>query len=456
MTDPSFSIPHIEKDIHWLVQELGPRPAYSSEARLGALGIRDRLKDAGWEPKVAQLANNIVACKGNGQTLFLAHSDSVADSPGAIDNAVGVAALLELARSTEATNLCLGFPAQEELGLVGSRHMAAILEEWHPSPKDLKVVIALDLVGQGDLSVTGLSQDWGVSELNWLSTKGDISFEYGYQVVSRILPSYERSDHRSFAEKGYLSAHLLGRNQDGIFPEYHLSSDTEYDVAHIENLMLVLETIATSEPPEQSPEWQSGLVLGKQVLPFWLIWLVCLAAIVSGAKNFISLKVHSLNFLKIIGIWLTWGLLSNIPLWLGIFTPSIEETNALSITGLPANGWWHWSSIYLLVFLVALKIGQSFPRINASHFWKGSSTFWGGIFTLGLFIIDPVLAFPVAIATLFSLRFSFLLALGGAYWLSGGILREVAFWGVLPPYFWFIPTLLLIPAIFMNDDSSSQ
>lgn len=456
MTDPSFSIPRIEKDIQWLVQELGPRPAYSSEARLAALGIRDSLKESGWEPQVAQLANNIVACKGNGQTLLLAHSDSVPNSPGAIDNAVGVAALLELARSTEATDLCLGFPAQEELGLIGSHHMASILEEWHPAPKNLKVVIALDLVGQGELSVTGLSKDWGGSELNWLTEQGDISFEYGYQVVSRSLPSYERSDHRSFAAQGYLSAHLLGRNQDGIFPEYHQSSDTEYDVSHIENLMQVLESIVTSEPPEQSPEWQSGLVLGTQVLPFWLIWFVCLAAIAAGAKNFISLKVHGRNFLKIIGIWFGWGLLSNIPLWLGIFTPSIEETNALSITGLPANGWWNWSSIYLLVFLVTLKTVQVFPKLKLAQFWNGSSTFWGGIFTLGMVVIDPVLAFPVAVGTLISLRFPFLFALGGAYWLSGGILREVAFWGVLPPAFWFIPSLLLIPAMFVKDDSCSQ
>ena len=84
---------------------------------------------------------------------------------------MGVAVLLELARSTKAENLCLGFPAQEEIGLVGSRHMVSVLPEWHPNPKELQLVISLDLVGQGDLSITGLSQDWGVSELTWLQQR---------------------------------------------------------------------------------------------------------------------------------------------------------------------------------------------------------------------------------------------------------------------------------------------
>ena len=59
---------------------------------------------------------NIVACKGKGKTLFLAHTDSVSQSPGVIDNAVGVGILLEIARQTTVGDLCLGFPTAEEIG----------------------------------------------------------------------------------------------------------------------------------------------------------------------------------------------------------------------------------------------------------------------------------------------------------------------------------------------------
>ena len=446
MTDPSLSISRVEKDVQWLVQELGPRPARSSKARLAALGIRDRLKEAGWEPKVAQLANNIVACKGSGNILFLAHSDSVVNSPGAIDNAVGVAVLLELARSTKAENLCLGFPAQEEIGLIGSHHMASVLPEWHPKPKELQLVISLDLVGQGDLSITGLGQNWGISELTWLAAKGDITSQYGYQVVSRVLPSYERSDHASFANKGILAAQLLGSNQDGIFLDYHQKTDTKYDIQHIEKLLPILETMAVS-PPKQDPLWKSGLLFQNTVLPFWIIWPVCLGAIALGIKNFSSFKEHAINLVKLLGIWIGWAIFSNIPLWLGFFSSSIEEINCESITGIEANGWWMWAQFYPLVFLVTLKSLQLLPKLRKSDFWKGSSCFWGGLLTLILFVIDPVLAFPMGVATLLSRIHPFFLAFGGFYWISGSILRQISFWGVLPPFLWFLPALLLIPAI---------
>ena len=450
MTNPSFSISRIEKDIQWLIQDLGPRPAHSSNARLAALGIRDRLKEAGWDPKVAQLANNIVACKGNGQVLFLAHSDSVASSPGAVDNAVGVATLLELARATKAENLCVGFPAAEEIGLVGSRHMAAITEEWHPDSKKLALVISLDLTGKGQLSVTGLSTSWDASSLRWIASKGDIQSQYGYQVVSRILPDYERSDHASFASKGILTAQLLGSNEDGVFVDYHQADDTQYETQHIVELIQTLETIAISEPPQQEASWKSGLLLNDIVLPFWIIWPVCIGAVVMGLRTFSTPKQHCLNLLKMLGVWILWGALSNIPLWMMLLPSSIEETNAETITGIPANGWWSWANIYLPLLLIFLLVLQTLLTRKKSDIWSGSSSFWGGIFTLFMLIIDPLLAFPMAIATLLSRVHPFLLALGGAYWVSGGVLRQISFWGILPPFFWFLPALFLLPAIFVR------
>ena len=114
--------------------------------------------------------------------------------------------------------MCLGFPAQEELGLVGSTHLAQQIEKWHPDRSQLKLVVSLDLVGHGSLSVTGLGTDWDHDALHTLLDSNNIYSEYGYQVVSRLLPSMERSDHGPFAEVGFRSAQLLGRNEHGITP----------------------------------------------------------------------------------------------------------------------------------------------------------------------------------------------------------------------------------------------
>ena len=35
----------------------------------------------------------------------------------------------------------------------------------------------------------------GEDQLHWLFGNADVQSEYGYQVVSRVLPSRERSDH---------------------------------------------------------------------------------------------------------------------------------------------------------------------------------------------------------------------------------------------------------------------
>ena len=153
------------------------------------------------------------------------------------------------------------------------------------------------------------------------------------------------------------------------------------------------------------------------------------------------------QLLKLLSVWIGWALCSNILLWLHIFPSSIEELNGESITGIPANGWWTWASFYPLVFLISLKSLQSIPRLKKSGFWKGSSSFWGGFLTLILLLIDPVLALRLGVATLLSRIHPFFMAFGGVYWISGSILRQISFWGVLPPVLWFLPALFLIPAI---------
>ena len=59
--------------------------------------------------------------------------------------------------------------------------------------------------------------------------------------MSRVLPSYERSDHASFANKGILAAQLLGSNQDGIFLDYHQKQTLNTMVQHIEKLLPILK-----------------------------------------------------------------------------------------------------------------------------------------------------------------------------------------------------------------------
>ena len=411
---------------------------------MAALGIQARLEEAGWTTMVAQLPNNIVACKGNGATLFLAHSDTVPGSPGTIDNAVGVATLLELARTTTASDLCLGFPAQEEIGLIGSRQMVEVLEKWHPNASDLGVVLALDLVGHGTLSITGLGQRWGQNQLQWLYEHASIHSEYGYQVVSRTLPSNERSDHAPFTDNGYLAAHLLGRNKDGIFPAYHQPTDTDFDPSSVTHLISVLESIATASdtaPQHRSP-LDDSVVLMQQVVPGWLVWGICLVSIASGISRSVSLWSLCFGLLKTLGVLVLLGILSNLLLYAVPFQSTPIEQNVLRVVGLPANGWWNAAPWIALVFL------SVFLLIHWSGKVRGDTKLIGALSTLLLLFMDPILAFPMAVATLCCRLWSPLIVLGGIYWIQPAILRELSFHGLIPPTAWVLCTVFLIPTLF--------
>lgn len=232
-------------DIHSLVEEIGPRPAGSAAADHAAAFVLRRLEEMGWQASGRVdpgLGSSIWACNGRAERLFIAHTDSVhAQVPGAIDNAAGVALLLALAKD-QPLHTCLLFPAAEELGLLGSKALAA---EGLFQPR---LVVALDLVGQGDLSVTGLGPSWGDDAIAWLAG-APLRQPYAYRVFSRLFPWMERSDHAAFLGPDVLSLQLLGRGPAGVFWAYHTAQDR---MAQVEERAL-LDTLTALRWLAQKP-----------------------------------------------------------------------------------------------------------------------------------------------------------------------------------------------------------
>ncbi|MEC7985563.1 MAG: M28 family peptidase, partial [Myxococcota bacterium] len=399
------------------------------------------LRSAGWDTQYIQLAGNVIACRGKGHYLFLAHTDTVAASPGAVDNGAAVATLLELARKTEAQDLCLGFPVGEELGFIGSSQFISYIDKWHPNADDLRLVLSLDLVGHGELSISGLSRSWDNPQLRWLQQFPNVHSEYGYQVVSRILPHMERSDHRPFADEGYLSALLLGRGPDGVFPLYHQKEDTQTDSASIQTLVETLESIATSTPPDvPNPSFSNAtLYYSGMTFPSFLIWPILFAAIGVGLRDIPSFKESLFALGK--------GIVSLIPCSLillsltqtNLFSISLEEQTTASIFRLPTTGWWNaapYASAAMLLGLLLLR-------------WKlkpsGSAPLLCSFATILTLLLDPLLALPFGLATLLSTLSPWFAVFGGLYWLQPAILRELSFHGLLPSFLWPILFILILP-----------
>lgn len=219
--------------------------------------ITTELKKSGWTPKLERFAEgvNIVAQrlgtdKQAGTILVGAHYDSVFQSPGADDNASGVAVVLEVARllGTEATprTLKLVLFDKEEAGLLGSRAFAA--KKTHL--KDLQGAIIMDMVSYACYTPgcqkypTGLPITPPSDKGDFLAVVGDTEHlpllnSFGQNVRSPQLPAVLtvpiplkglltpdtlRSDHAPFWYQG-VGAVLVTDTANLRTPHYHKPSD---------------------------------------------------------------------------------------------------------------------------------------------------------------------------------------------------------------------------------------
>ncbi|WP_448597684.1 M28 family peptidase [Thermoleptolyngbya sp.] len=183
--------------------------------------------------------------------LIGAHYDAVPGSPGADDNASGVAVLLELGRSLSASPAChpvwlVAFDL-EEFGMLGSHHCA---EQFYAQGQRLRLMLSLEMLGYCD-SQPG-SQKYPADffyrlyprEGNFLALVGNPAVTLDMQHLSRslrqvggvpahwfpapnrakALPDLRRSDHAPFWDLGY-PAVMITDTADQRNPHYHQASD---------------------------------------------------------------------------------------------------------------------------------------------------------------------------------------------------------------------------------------
>ena len=179
--------------------------------------------------------------------LVAAHYDGPLGSPGADDNATGVAALLELARrwarNPPRRPVWLVAFDQEEWGMVGS---AALARELRASGQRLQLMLSLEMLGY-----TAAEQRYPVAAMRAVyGSRGDfialvantgaaallpgLSRAMGAHVKTkvlpvpfqgRLLPDVRLSDHSPFWDAGY-NAVMVTDTSFMRNPHYHQSSDT--------------------------------------------------------------------------------------------------------------------------------------------------------------------------------------------------------------------------------------
>lgn len=455
---PDAPLVRMEQDLRWLVEELGPRPSGSLAELRAAQGVRERLADAGWTSVDVGPAGNQVACRGRPDRLFLAHVDTVPESPGAIDNGAAVALLLELARDEAPHDLCVGFPVQEELGLVGSRVMAeAALQGAPPFTEGLPgLVVSMELVGQGELALMGLGPQWGDQRLAWLdhSLAPLPRVPMPYRIYSRQLPWAERSDHGPFGLLGVPALLLLGQGRGEVYARYHQPSDRAWEGPALVAALETLRQLAAAPlPPAEgvAAPWSrpeeplgAGVFIGGWRLPSAVVWGLLGLALLSGA-----VELRHRRLWRELPRQLGTGLLGAVVGGLlmagvargGLLEPGAGEAAAWDIFGLPASGWWTAAPLATVLGLVGL-LGTA--RLLGP---RGSAPLAGALCTGLAWLVGPVFALPFAVGALLSRLHPWAALLPVLVLLRPDGLRQLAFHGLLPPVAWGVVLILGWPAV---------
>lgn len=231
---------------------------YTQESRDRARDyLTQSLKKFGWSPTLQPFDGgvNVFAQRQGtdpkaGAILVAAHYDTVAVSPGADDNASGVAVVLEVARlfgsHPTPRTLQVAFFDQEELGLRGSMAFAA--NEAHL--ENLRGAIIMDMVGFACYTAgcqrypSGLPIILPTDRGDFLAVVGDLehlpllnAFQQSGQsslppvlmlpvpLKGMLMPDTLRSDHAPFWYGG-VGAVLLTDTANLRSPHYHQPSDT--------------------------------------------------------------------------------------------------------------------------------------------------------------------------------------------------------------------------------------
>ncbi|MDZ7961244.1 MAG: M20/M25/M40 family metallo-hydrolase [Aulosira sp. DedQUE10] len=253
------------------IQKLNfPRNTIAARSRT-RIYITTELRKLGWTPKLEKFSEgvNIFAerqgtKKAAGAILVAAHYDTVAFSPGADDNASGVAVMLEVARLLGSRptprTLQLAFFDQEEAGLLGSKAFVSKAARL----QNLRGVIVMDMVGyacytagcqqyptglpvtppsdQGDfLAVVGdtehlpLLNAFQNSQTNppTALNKGDSNLpavlKLPIPLKGLLTPDTLRSDHAPFWYQG-VGAVLVTDTANLRTPHYHQPSDVPANI----------------------------------------------------------------------------------------------------------------------------------------------------------------------------------------------------------------------------------
>lgn len=179
---------------------------------------------------------------GRDWVVLGAHFDTVARSPGANDNATGVAMVFAVARylaalPCRAHNVAFVLFDEEESGLVGSKAFARKLERDGVSVRAVHTVDQMGWDRNGDRLIELERPDAGLADL-YRAAAADLGV-----AIPIAVTSTSSSDHSSFRPRFPAVGITEGYRSGDTTPDYHRPTDT-HDKVDFEYLRTTTELVA--------------------------------------------------------------------------------------------------------------------------------------------------------------------------------------------------------------------
>ena len=348
---------------------------------------------------------------GDSSVLLSAHYDSVPAGPGISDDAIGVAAVLEIARALK----CLPPPRHpvilliddgEEAGLLGAQAFV----RSHPWARAVRAAVNLDARGTSGPSLmfeTGSANRWAVrlfaSAASHPSTN---SIDY---TVYKRLPN--DTDFTVFKEAGYQGLNFAFI---GDVSHYHTPLDNIANASHAslqhqgENALssvLALANAGLSNIPAGEAVYfdfiQAAIVRFAAGWAIPLAFLVLLALALEITWLFRTKRLLPRELVWALLLWLAIAVAT--PLLALLLRASLRFVGAISVDWVahpfPLEMAF-WSLPVAVLFTLGILLG---PRAGFWGFWAGVSIFWGLllVFTAWLAVgLSYVFLIPAGITAL--------------------------------------------------------
>jgi len=206
------------------------------------------------------VATKIGAVYPNSYIEIVAHLDSHVSTPGASDNAVSVAAMIQIAQVLKdyPNRYSLRYVSfvGEEYGLVGSRrHVRRVVNH----SEKIKAALVMDGIGWSEVDPENMNCLWdnGSQETRRISYLfKEVKKTYNIDIRWRLCsPTNQTSDNRAYWERGYTAVLSVG-GLPYTDKHYHKCSDTmgTVDMANayktgLQNLAVLLRLDAENKPP---------------------------------------------------------------------------------------------------------------------------------------------------------------------------------------------------------------